>query len=145
MSLEILFIPFIIAMFFIIVYLYTRKETKTCKKQCKKPIQKKYKSCRENFEQSKEIEKFKEDWSSTEDNSCKAKPLVCPVGAYCPSTGLTEPQDCPEGYYCPNTFSQPIICPFGYYCPKICLREDYYPKICLREDYCSFCNTYFTM
>ena len=135
MSLEILFIPFIIAMFFIIVYLYTRKETKTCKKQCKKPIQKKYKSCRENFEQSKEIEKFKEDWSSTEDNSCKAKPLVCPVGAYCPSTGLTEPLKCQIGNYCPVIgLDAQTPCTIGNYCPITGMSD---PTPCPIGSYCA--------
>ena len=42
--------------------------------------------------------------------------LDCPVGSYCPTSGMSTSPDCPAGSYCP-TQTTITTCPAGYYCP----------------------------
>ncbi len=56
-----------------------------------------------------------------------SKPIPCPPGKYCQSTGLPAPQgNCAEKYYCLKGAKTPTpidniqgnICPRGFYCPE---------------------------
>ena len=44
--------------------------------------------------------------------------LQCPIGKYCPISGMGSANACPAGYSCPTAGgSSPIICPVGTYSP----------------------------
>ena len=57
--------------------------------------------------------------------SCKGSPVtfslcpLCPVGSYCPASGLSVAQTCPAGSYCPvSGVIAATPCPAGSYCPE---------------------------
>ena len=55
--------------------------------------------------------------------SCSGSPVtfslcpLCPVGSYCPASGLSVTQTCPAGSYCPVPGAA-TPCPEGSYCPE---------------------------
>jgi len=82
------------------------------------------KSYKKSYKRSKCDDDYIENWSSTDNTSCRNIPVICPTGSYCPTPSMTGPTLCPIGSYCPTSgMTDHKLCPVGSYCPDVGMKE----------------------